>query len=110
MYAATRFLLFASFAAACASGGSGAPGDDQPKMDAPQGTPIDAPASTIDGPTTPVDAPMTPLDAFVPQDAPGLFCSANNQCTVGGECCLTVGQPQGFCVPGTIILGECFPI
>jgi hypothetical protein len=108
MYAATRFLLFASFAAACASGGSGAPGDDQPKMDASgQGTPIDAPATTIDGPTTPVDAP---LDAFVPQDAPSLFCTANNQCTVAGECCLTVGGPQGFCAPGTIILGECFPI
>ena len=105
MYAATRFLLLASLVAACATGGSGTTGDDPAKVDA------STKPGTIDAPMTPIDAPMTPIDApMTPIDAPSLFCTANNQCTVPGECCLTVGGPQGFCAPGTIILGECFPI
>jgi hypothetical protein len=114
MYASTRILLLSALAAACvvacATGGSGASGgDDQPKVDASK---QDGPG---DGPTTPVDSPMTPVDAAPMIDAPvdsggtQLFCTSNAQCTVPGECCVDLGGPMGFCAPGTIILGECFP-
>ena len=39
----------------------------------------------------------------------GPFCSTNSECTVSGECCVTLGGPSGFCAPGTVFLGECFP-
>ena len=112
MYVVNRFLLLAVLGgasiAACARGGSGASGDD----DSPK---VDAKSGGIDGPTPPIDAPMTPVDAppqavDAPADAPpSLFCTANNQCTVPGECCIDLGGPMGFCGPGTIILGECIP-
>lgn len=39
----------------------------------------------------------------------GPFCATNSDCTVSGECCVTIGGPMGFCAPGTVILGQCFP-
>lgn len=39
----------------------------------------------------------------------GLFCSSDNDCTTAGECCLILGQPPGFCVPGDNSLGICLP-
>jgi hypothetical protein len=39
----------------------------------------------------------------------GLFCTANSNCTVAGECCVTLGGPQGFCAPGVVVLGQCVP-
>ena len=64
------------------------------------------------------DAPGVKMDAAVVHDAPpdappdaasGLFCTANSQCTNTGECCVTLGGPQGFCAPGTVVLGQCIP-
>ena len=108
--------LFMAVVAACATGGKDN-NDGQP-IDAPR--PLDAPAIPIDAPrvvdafvTPMVDAPPPMVDAApVVVDAPpggGLFCTANNQCTVGGECCVTLGGPQGFCAPGQVILGQCVP-
>jgi hypothetical protein len=86
--------------------------------------PVDAPASSGQHDAAmqgSLDAPRPPEDAFVPPDAQvsqvpdagggggGLFCSSNAQCTNAGECCLTLGQPTGFCAPGTIVLGACVP-
>lgn len=106
---AAKSLAIALLAFGCATGGKDG-GDlpiDAPKsvdssqitIDAPRG--IDAPASTIDAPL---------IDAPVMIDAPsGPFCSGNAQCTVSGECCLSVGG-SGFCVPGTPIGGSvCLP-
>ena len=86
------------------------------------GDPIDAPSSVKHdaAPQGFLDAPRPPQDGFVPQlDAQvsqmpdagpsGPFCSANAQCTTAGECCLTFGQPTGFCAPGTILFGVCTP-
>ena len=109
--------LFMAVVAACATRGKDN-NDGQP-IDAPR--PLDAPAIPIDAPrvvdafvTPMVDAPPPMVDAApsVTPDAPpgSLFCSANNQCTVAGECCLTLGGSQGFCAPGTVVFGECFPI
>lgn len=75
--------------------------------DAPTGGFPDAPISgTPDAPIsgTP-DAPVSGTP-----DAPsGPFCTDNSQCTVAGECCLTLGNPSGFCAPGTEFNGECIP-
>lgn len=100
---------------ACATGGanSGDDMDDSGKMDAAavvrmdgSMVTIDAPAMKLDGGVTTPDAPKPPPDA-----PPGsLFCTSNAQCTNAGECCLTFGQPMGFCAPGTIVLGSCVPI
>jgi hypothetical protein len=30
-------------------------------------------------------------------------------CTIPGECCVTLGGPVGFCAPGDVVLGVCFP-
>ena len=104
MPAAIRILLAVTLAA-CATGGSASdepkhdasPGGDAPRTDAPTNPPVDAPPS-IDAPPTPVDAP------------PGsLFCSDNAMCTAPGECCFTAGQSMGFCTPGDIVFGVCFP-
>jgi hypothetical protein len=98
--------------AACATGGG---------SDADSGGTVDAAVSRVDA--SPVVTPdagvkldgglMTTPDAFVSQtpDAGGtqLFCTTNSQCTVSGECCLTLGGPQGFCAPGVVVLGECVP-
>jgi len=104
-------------ASGCATGGRDTGGDTQPVdaalgqdasqlvPDAPRfvdaSVPIDAPPVVV------IDAPPPP-----PPDAPpsSLFCTANNQCTNPGECCLTLGGPMGFCAPGTVVFGQCFPI
>ena len=104
---AAHFLVIALLACGCATGGKDG-GDlpiDAPKIDSSQVT-VDAPR--IDAPTmSMVDAPIM-VDAMI--DAPsGPFCSNNNQCTVVGECCLTLGGSQGFCAPGTVVLGACVP-
>ena len=103
---------------ACAQAGSQAP-----KQDAPVTPGVDSPTVTVDMSTQPlpdsrlVDAPPLLPDAFVPRDAPavqmdaapGPFCATNANCTVVGECCFNFGGPQGFCVPGDVVLGQCFP-
>lgn len=100
---------------ACASGGQP---DNEGVQDAALGGPHDASnVTTPDAPKVRMDGGVTtqPQDAQVsqvPQDAPaqsGPFCTANSQCTNAGECCVTLGGPQGFCGPGTVVLGECFP-
>lgn len=99
------------FVVACARGGSGASGDDEsPKVDAKTGGTADGPTTPIDAPKPPVDGPPQAVDAPPMVDAPpSLFCTANNQCTTPGQCCIDLGGPMGFCGPGTIILGECIP-
>lgn len=102
---------------ACATGGARDDGDDKDYLDAatsppPEAsTPIpDAPPMTMPMPDAAV--PMPVADAFVPPpDAPpnAFFCSSNAQCTTPGECCFTFGGPMGFCVPGTVVLGQCIP-
>ena len=82
-----------------------APADAARQLDARQVN-GDAPMSTIDaGPG---------LDAFVFLDAAidapsALFCTANDQCTSSGECCIRLGGPQGFCGTGIPIGSECLP-
>jgi len=107
---AAQSLAFALLAFGCATGGK----DSDGPVDAPKA--IDSSNVTIDAPRM-IDAPnMSVIDAFVPIDAPvmidapsGPFCTANNQCTVAGECCVTLGGPQGFCAPGQVVLGQCVP-
>lgn len=90
-------------------GGGDAVPDAAVKRDASTSVTPDAPQLTIDA-ALPIDAAVPVIDAAVPIDAPtGPFCTANSQCTVAGECCITLGGPQGFCGPGTVVLGECFP-
>ena len=96
---------------ACAHGGSTG-GDNQ---DANVEVPIDAPAMVKQDSSTMVDAKadgsVIMQDAFVPpqQDAPsGPFCMNNSQCTNAGECCIAINM-VGFCAPGTVIAGICFP-
>ncbi len=108
---AAKSLAFALLAFGCATGGKD--GGDQP-IDAPKladGTPItiDAPGTTVDAHESVIDAPL--IDApMVMIDAPsGPFCTADNQCNAGGECCVDLGGPQGFCGPGVVIFGECVP-
>lgn len=103
MPAAIRILLAVTLAA-CATGGSAS---DEPKHDASPGA--DAPRT--DAPTNPpVDAPLS-IDAPIPVDAPpgSFFCSDSAMCIEPGECCFTAGQPMGFCAPGDIVFGVCFP-
>ena len=98
--------------AACATGGANAGDDTGDKMDAAV-KPIDASMVTIDAPKPMVDASVPMPDAFTPPpDAPpgSLFCMSNAQCTTAGECCVTLGGTMGVCAPGTVILGQCFPI
>jgi hypothetical protein len=115
MSKATIVCIALSFVAACATGGQEDNG----------GTVQDAAAGPHDSSTvTPtLDAPKVQMDAGVvvhqdapvsqlPPDAPpqsGLFCTANNQCTNAGECCVTLGGPQGCCAPGMDVLGQCVP-
>jgi hypothetical protein len=112
MSVAIRSLLVALIAVGCATGGNGS-GDDAPKIDAPT---HDAPHIVIDAKVY-LDA-HTPTDGQVPIDAPppppdastsGGLCAQNTDCTTTGECCLTLGGPTGFCVPGIVIGGACFP-
>ena len=105
-----RSIAIAIFVSACASGGVN--GGD--KTDAAVAPHQDAHFIVQDAPKA-IDA--RPLDAFVPQDAPpdafgvgdGGLCTANNQCIVSGECCVTLGGPSGFCAPGSVVAGQCFP-
>jgi hypothetical protein len=112
------YLVFAlvggAIIAACATGGaSGGGGDDtgQP-MDAPMNVRMDS-SVLIDAPKVKLDSGVPMADAFKPPpDAPpgSLFCTNNAQCTVAGQCCVTLGGTMGFCAPGTVLLGQCFPI
>jgi hypothetical protein len=113
-----QVLAFVVFAAGCATGGQSSSGNDAAGSDVPGQadaaiTHDDANTSMLpDAPGALPDASVPTPDAFVPPDAPpnSLFCSDNAQCTTPGECCLTFGQPMGFCAPGTIVLGACVPI
>ena len=94
---------------ACATGGGGS--DDPGAQDAAVG--IDGSTSTLP-PDASVkhDGGMMPMpDASTPaMDAgSGLFCTTNSQCTNSGECCVTLGGPNGFCAPGSVVLGQCVP-
>ena len=105
-------IVCVCFLAACATGGTN--GGDEPadaaisvQRDASNVVVHDA-ARADAGVTQPVDAAVSQL----PPDAAtggGLFCATNSDCTVAGECCVNLGGPQGFCVPGTVVLGQCFP-
>ena len=103
--------------AACAQGGRGeGTGDDAP-IDAQK---IDASQVVIDAPITPPQdagqdaVPPAMIDAAVPGDAPpgsNLFCAANSQCTIAGECCFTFlgASSTGVCAAGTVVIGVCVP-
>ena len=107
-----RSIAIWLFVSACASGGVN--GGD--KTDAAVTPHEDAHFVTTDAPKPPPQD-ARPLDAFVPKDAPpdafgvgdGGICSANNQCIVSGECCVTLGGPTGFCAPGTVLGSTCIP-
>lgn len=115
MSSAIRGLALVLLAVAgCANAGnpgSGGGGDDAPgKVDA--SVKHDSSVAPIDSPP-PIDSPG-PVDAAVDSpmiDSPsgGPFCSSNSQCTTSGECCVTLGGPMGFCAPGQVIAGQCFP-
>ena len=99
---------------ACASGGQ--PDNSDGVQDAATGprdssnvTAPDAPKVRMDGGVTqPQDAQVSQLPADAPPQQ-GPFCTANIQCTTSGECCVTLGGPSGFCAPGSVVLGQCFP-
>ncbi|MBX3158290.1 MAG: hypothetical protein KF773_20140 [Deltaproteobacteria bacterium] len=109
-------LVAMGLVATCASGGSRLNGGDDddggPVHDAPKQ--LDASPLLVDAAPQPIDAKL-PDAAVLPPDAPpdapvsSLFCTSNNMCTNAGECCLTLGGPQGFCAPGVVIAGVCFP-
>jgi hypothetical protein len=110
-------VLVVLAATGCANAGhpgSGGGGDDAPngKVDASvkqdsNVTPTDTPPP-IDAPG-PVDAAVDSPTSMLPDAPQGPFCSSNSQCTVSGECCVTLGGPMGFCAPGTVVAGQCFP-
>lgn len=99
---------------ACATGGAANSGGDDTNeiVDAPSGGKQDASTSHITDAAVHLDAHVP--DAYVPPATPdantsGALCSTNSQCTTTGECCLTLGGTMGFCAPGSIVLGQCFP-
>jgi len=103
-------VVYALVMTACATGttnnGTNTDAAVQPHHD-------DAAHVATDAPAVRVDAAVVP-DAFVPRDAApdaasSLFCTDNSQCTNSGECCITLGGPQGFCGPGVVLLGQCVP-
>jgi hypothetical protein len=101
-------IMAAAFAA-CATGGSDSGGgtDAAVRQDAANVTAPDAPRADA---SVGVDAQVSQLpDAGSGSGSGSLFCATNSECTVAGECCLTLGGPQGFCAPGTVVLGQCFP-
>ena len=103
-------LMFALLGSACATGTMNNGGQSDAAV---QPHHEDAAHVDVDAPVVKMDAGVVP-DAFVQQDAPAdaassLFCTDNSQCTNAGECCITLGGPQGFCGAGTIFLGECIP-
>lgn len=98
--------------AACATGGPDGGGASDPvdaavvQHDAANIVPADARTQADAG----QDAQLSQMvDAGSGSGSSGPFCTTNSQCTVSGECCLTLGGPSGFCAPGTVVLGECFP-
>jgi hypothetical protein len=105
---AVHHLALVLLACGCATGGKD--GGDQ-QIDAPR--PIDASRTVIDAPRV-IDAPNVSdapmIDAQMIDAPSGPFCATNGQCTVSGECCVTLGGPQGFCAPGTVIGSACIPI
>lgn len=108
-------LVYVLFVAACASGGSagGGGGDDVgDPIDAAVTTHYDSSVSMLPDAGVKMDGSVVVQDAVVqqPDAGSGLFCTSNAQCTNSGECCLTLGGSMGFCAPGTIVLGQCFPI
>ncbi|HEX5060507.1 MAG TPA: hypothetical protein VFV99_14165 [Kofleriaceae bacterium] len=106
--------MYAVFVVACATGGmnGGSGGDDVgEKMDAAVMPHYDSNVSSLPDASVKMDASIVVQDAFVPQPdaASGPFCMANSDCTNAGECCFSING-TGLCVPGTIVLGVCFPI
>ena len=105
-----RAALFVCLVAACASGGVN--GSDS-KMDAAvhrdgQSVAPDG-AHLPDASTTKHDAAPTPDASIDAGGGDGAICSMNSQCAVSGECCVTLGGPQGFCAPGTPVGNQCVP-
>jgi hypothetical protein len=105
-------IVCVCFLAACATGGNSG-GNDEP---ADAAVTVQRDANNVVTPDAPrSDAGVQPQDAAVSQlpDAStgggGPFCATNSNCTVAGECCVNLGGPQGFCAPGTVVLGQCFP-
>lgn len=102
---------------ACATGGaanSGGGDDNNEIVDASVNGKQDASTSHITDAVVHLDAHLPLPDAFVPPATPdantsGALCTANNQCTTTGECCVTLGGTMGFCAPGSVVLGQCFP-
>ena len=102
-------FVYASFVVACATGGHS--GDDDGEQQDAAVTHDDANMVVTPDAKVKLDAGVIVHDAFVMPDSPpsSLFCSSNNQCTTVGQCCFTLGQPTGFCVTGTVVLGQCVP-
>lgn len=98
---------------ACATGGTGDMGNVQQdaavtRQDASSVTTADA--ARHDSGAVGQDAQLSQtVDAGTGSGSGGPFCSTNSQCTVAGECCVTLGGPSGFCAPGTVVLGACVP-
>ena len=105
--------IYLLLGAACATGGMNGGGD---KIDASTSTHHDAAIIEVqpDAPKQHLDAGVVHMDAPQVSQTPdastsGVFCTGNSQCTNAGECCVTLGGPQGFCGPGTVVLGTCVP-
>jgi hypothetical protein len=115
MSKATIVCIALSFVAACATGGQeDTHGTVQDAAAGPHDAsnvtpPLDAPKARMDGGVT--QSPDAQVSQLPPDAAPqsGPFCTANNQCTNAGECCVTLGGPSGFCAPGSVVLGQCVP-
>ena len=107
----SKALVWAVLLGACAHGGSTEPTDapvNSHHDDAPNNVNVDAP------PDAKIDSMVIP-DTFIPPDAAvppdsAFICSSNSQCTNAGECCFIISSGTGFCTPGTILGGTCFPI
>jgi hypothetical protein len=107
--------MWLAFAFSCATGGQN--GGHDASVETPQDAAVnvkqDSSTSTL-GDAPHADASVPVPDAFVPmQDAgsgsSGPFCMQNSDCTNAGECCFAING-VGFCAPGTVIAGVCFPI
>jgi hypothetical protein len=105
-------LIYAVFATgACATGGQN---DGEQRIDASvthrdasNQTMPDAPRVRLDGGT--ITGGQDAQVSSLPDAASGPFCSSNSQCTTAGQCCVTLGGPNGFCGPGQVVLGQCVP-
>ena len=103
-----------AFAASCATGGHNGidfqdasvqthqDGSVNVKMDSSVMMPGDAPQADA-------SVPMPYASMAMPDAASGPFCAMNSDCTNAGECCYAING-VGFCAPGTVIAGVCFPI